>query len=197
VDDTVVWVTLAWPGVEHLSVRELPDAIEADGMVVALMEGYPLRLHYRLGCNPDWTARRVEIQTWGRDGNLTLASDGAGRWTDGAGRVIEELAGCHDVDIAATPFTNTLPIRRLRLRPGESRDLRVVYVSVPALTCRIAVQRYTCLEASDAGGVYRYESGSFAADLRVDADGLVIDYSGLWRRADPCTRSGLWKRTHS
>ena len=53
-----------------------------------------------------------------------------------------------------------------------------------ATTVRAAARRYTCLEASDAGATYRYESGSFQADIRVDAEGLVVDYPGLWRRLE-------------
>lgn len=180
---TVMWESLQWPGAEHLVIETEPGAIVADGMVVAL-DGRPLRLHYRVSCDPDWTTRRLMIQDAGGE-VLTFRSDGTGTWTDGTGRSVESLAGCIDVDIAATPFTNTLPIRRLGLQPGEARDLRVLYVMVPEMTVRAADQRYTCLELSDTGGLYRYESGSFMADLRIDADGLVVDYPGLWRRLWP------------
>ena len=46
---------------------------------------------------------------------------------------------------------------------------------------------HTCLEKSDGGGLYRFLSldGGFTADLLVDADGLVLDYPGLFRRVLP------------
>jgi hypothetical protein len=53
-----------------------------------------------------------------------------------------------------------------------------------ALDVRAVDQRYTCLQTSAHGAVYRFESGDFSADLSVDRDGLVIDYPGGWRRAD-------------
>jgi hypothetical protein len=183
-DTTLVWAALAWPGTEHLVVRTGPDGVEADGLVIAL-DGSPIRLRYRIRCDPDWTVREVVVEETGSRTRMTFRSDGAGHWTDGSGTVVEALAGCIDVDIAATPFTNTLPIRRLRLQPGDSRDLRMVYLTVPELTVRAADQRYTCLDATDAGATYRYESGSFRADIRVDPDGLVVDYPGLWRRLWP------------
>ena len=182
-DATVMWESLQWPGTEHLLVETRLEAITADGMIVAF-DDRPIRLHYRLSCDPDWTTRRLVIQDAGGE-ELTFQSDGAGTWTDGSGRALDALGGCIDVDIAATPFTNTLPIRRLGLQPGETRDLRMLYVMVPELTVRAADQRYTCLKLTDAGGVYRYESGSFQADLRVDPDGMVVDYPGLWRRLWP------------
>ena len=50
-------------------------------------------------------------------------------------------------------------------------------------------QRYTCLERGEYDGRYRYEDEGlfqgFTADLSVDADGLVLDYPGLFRRIRP------------
>ena len=96
-----------------------------------------------------------------------------------------ELEGCIDVDISATPFTNTLPIRRLELEPGQSEELTVTYVRVPELLVGPERQRYGCLEAQTDGGLYRLEAlpSGFTAELPVGAEGLVIDYPGLFRRA--------------
>jgi len=104
------------------------------------------------------------------------------------GEPVPALDGCIDVDISATPFTNTLPIRRLGLKPGEAANLKVAYLAIPEMRVEPARQRYTCLERDDQGGLYRYESldgefAGFTADLPVDAGGLVLDYPGLFRRA--------------
>ncbi len=89
----------------------------------------------------------------------------------------------------STAFTNTLPIRRLGLQPGESAELSVAYIDVPTLGVTPARQRYGCLARSAEEGRYRYESlpsaalpGGFTDDLLVDADGLVVDYPKLFRR---------------
>ena len=102
------------------------------------------------------------------------------------------LKGCLDVDISATPFTNTLPIRRLALQPGSSATLSMVYIAVPRMQVEVTQQRYTCLEVAPSGGRYRFESlrngvSSFTAELPVDRDGLVVDYPGLFRRV------GTWE----
>ena len=98
---------------------------------------------------------------------------------------MRELDGWIDVDISATPFTNTLPIRRLGLEHGESEELTVTYIRVPELLVGPERQRYGCLEAQTDGGLYRFEAlpSGFTAELPVDVDGLVIDYPGLFRRA--------------
>lgn len=183
-DRVALWTATAYPGVEHLELNHRPDAIEVDGLVVAYVDGEALRLAYRLRCDPDWTTRRLEVARHGAGAGLVFESDGAGRWTDGAGVDLPALAGCVDVDLTVTPFTNTLPIRRLSWRAGQARDLSMVYVEVPEMTWRLSRQRYTCLEWGGDGGAFRYESGSFRRDLRVDRDGLVIDYPGLWRRVE-------------
>jgi hypothetical protein len=183
-DRVVMWAATAWPGLEHLEIRERPDAIEVDGLVVAHVDGEALRLAYRIECDTGWTTRRLEVTRRGAEASLAFESDGHGRWTDGAGSELPDLAGCIDVDIAVTPFTNALPVRRLPWHPGQARDLLMVYVAVPEMTFRLANQRYTCLESDQAGSVFGYESGSFRRDLRMDQDGLVTDYPGFWRRVE-------------
>jgi len=183
VDRRVAWLGEEWPGSEHLSVRSLDGSIVAGGIVVAVVEGRPLRLTYSLRCDAGWRLRSVDVEIH-EDRQVHLVSDGEGRWSTASGDPIDELTGCIDVDIRATPFTNTLPIRRLALQPGESRDLRMAFIDVPGLDLSAVDQRYTCLEASLHGGVYRFESGGFSADLSVDRDGLVVDYPGGWRRAE-------------
>jgi hypothetical protein len=91
------------------------------------------------------------------------------------------------VDVSETPFTNTLPIRRLGLASGEYADISVAYFDGTELQPWPEPQRYTCLEKGEGGGLYRFVSldGGFTADLAVDADGLVVDYPGLFRRALP------------
>ena len=103
------------------------------------------------------------------------------------GRAVTYLKGCEYVDIAETPFTNTLPIRRLDLAPGGSADISVAYFDGAELQPWPEPQRYTRLEEGDGGGVYRFLSldGGFTADLPVDSDGLVLDYPGLFRKAFP------------
>ncbi len=167
---------------EHLKLVWSGASILADGVVVGVEEGVPFRLRYELRCDAQWRIRKVTASTlvWGGR-EIRLFADGEGHWTTAGGEPVPTLAGCIDVDISATPFTNTLPIRRLGLRIGESADLKVAYVAVPELSVEPDGQRYTCLKE---GELYRYESlgSDFVADLRVDADGLVLDYPGLFRR---------------
>ena len=181
----VIWANQAETGLEHFYLQPVEQEIIADGIVIGVEEGNAFRIRYRIHCDLKWRVRKVVIQSLeGDEQTLRFVSGGLGHWSDGADSPIPELDGCIDVDITATPFTNTLPIRRLGLTPGESVEIRVVYFIIPQIYVRAEPQRYTCLETSNTGGKYRFESLSdgFTAEIAVDADGLVEDYPGLFKR---------------
>jgi uncharacterized protein len=182
------WEALDWPGLEHVVVSADAAGLRADGQLVLGPPVGPARVTYQLNCDASWRVTRLTISTARAGGSrtLTLSADPDGHWlADGQPR--PDLDGCIDVDISLTPMTNTLPIRRLTWAPGIPQDFDVAYVSAPDLTVRRASQRYTLLSpgASDDTATYRYESGSFRADLTLDGDGFVSDYPGLWRQIWP------------
>ena len=182
----VMWAPWEAPGLEHLRLVTNDGSVVANGLVIGLEAGRPFRIGYEIRCDERWRVQEVRVATpdSGRP-VLELLTDGEGHWNRGGGEPVPELEGCIDVDISATPFTNTLPIRRLGLKPGESEELTVTYVRVPELLVGPERQRYGCLEEQADGWLYRFEAlpSGFAAELPVDADGLVIDYPGLFRRA--------------
>jgi hypothetical protein len=185
----IFWEPSSDLGLEHLRLEVHHERLVADGLILRQMaQGAPVRLWYRLRCDGSARVRGAQVRLWQEDveRRLDLQADGAGRWSDGAGKPLTELDGCTDLDIAATPFTNTLPIRRLGLRPGGAAEIEVVYIAVPDLRVTRVRQRYSCLRADAGGGVYGYENlqNGFRADLPVDADGVVLDYPGQWRRRE-------------
>jgi hypothetical protein len=185
----VFWAALRWSGLEHLRLEPRAGAVVAVAMLTGRQEHADYRLRYRISCDGAWRARTVgvEVTAGGRDRALVLASDGAGTWTDGAGRRLRQVDGTIDVDIAATPFTNTLPIRRLGLPAGGTADVRAAWIRVPSLDVEPLDQRYTRLPDGEAGARWRYESPAhaFTTDLSVDADGVVVDYPPFFERAWP------------
>lgn len=180
----VMWSRSDAPGMEHLALIMRHDEVVADGMVLVVEDGDALRLRYTVRCDSRWRVRGVEVSFVDGGRGLSLTADGEGHWFDGSGAAVPALDDCVDVDITATPLTNTLPIRRLALERGESADIKVAYVTIPDLRVAPDEQRYTCLEADAAGGRYRFEQvgSGFTAVLQVDADGLVEDYPGLFKR---------------
>ena len=175
----LAWTAVQWPGLEHVIARVADSGFRADSELVTAEDG-PFRADYELECDAAWQVRGLTMHVASSAGTrtLTLSVASDGRWTvDGQAR--PDLDGCVDLDINRTPLTNTLPIRRLSWSPDVAVDLDVAYVSVPELDVRPVKQRYTQLQP----GLYRYESGTFQADLPVDDHGFVLDYPGLWQRA--------------
>jgi hypothetical protein len=185
----VLWAAWDEPGLQHLRLTWSNQAgVVADGMIVGMEGDRPFRARYVVRCDARWRVRAVQLDPLDSTGRrVELSADGEGRWTGPEGDPIPVLDGCLDVDISATPFTNTLPIRRLALRPGQSADLAVAYIAVPSLEVTRDPQRYTCLDTGPAGGRCRYDSldSPFTAELPVDPDGLVLDYPELFRRVWP------------
>lgn len=179
-DRTVRWQAWEGDGLEHCRIGQTGAGILAEAAVIGERGGTPYGLAYRVVCQADWRVREVDVAMAG-GARLRLRADGKGHWIDGEGEPLPTLDGCIDVDIAATPFTNSLPIRRLELNRDASADIRVAYVPLPSLEPEAVAQRYTRLGESR----YLYEGlfRSFSAELAVDADGLVIDYPGTFRRA--------------
>ena len=175
------WQNWAGDSLEHLVLRIGQGGATADSAILGTAEGDAFAARYHVACDRDWRVQTAAVHVTGVEQSLELASDGAGRWRDGAGNRLAELDGAIDIDITATPFTNTLPIRRLGLGERAAAEFVVAYVRLPELRVTAERQRYTCL---DNGRHYRFESldGGFMREIEVDVDGLVVTYPGLFRR---------------
>lgn len=184
-DRTVMWMQWNNLGMEQLHIENNRVGINADGVVVGIRDGKPFRIRYQIDTDLQWRVQQLKVELLDQASQkLQLKSNGAGRWQQGDGTSVPELDGCIDVDLSATPFTNTLAIRRLALQPGDVQELSVVFVAVPEMEFRAVPQRYTCLETNSQGGMYKYEGllRNFSADLLIDRDGLVIEYPNAFRR---------------
>lgn len=176
------WASIESVGTEFLQVDVEPGGITANGVVVGEADGVAYGLVYSVTLDADWRIRAVEIARPADGHCLRLRSDGEGRWHDLlTGARLPLLDGCIDADIAATPFTNTLPIRRCPWKTGQQRTFDMAYVSVPNLLPSRKQQRYTCIEEKNR---FLFETlpPDLQAELTIDAHGYVVDYPGLFRR---------------
>lgn len=173
------WRPLEGEGIEHLTLTATANVVRAHAVVIGERGGTPYGATYQVVLDPDFATRAFAITTTdGRTLALTKGEDG--RWHDNARRTLAALDGCIDIDLAGTPFTNTLPIRRGDWKQGESRTFSMLYVPFDTFEPRVDRQVYTCLNDR----LFRYEAAErdFAADLPVDEDGLVTDYPTLFKR---------------
>lgn len=178
--NAVLWQQLDGSGMEYCRVSAHEAGPTIDGVVV-VSDAVPWQIDYEVRCDPRWRTRAVTIRAGAgvEDRALALAVDDHGRWTVDR-QVRADLQGCFDVDLGFTPSTNTLPIRRLRLRVQQSETIDAAWVEFPSLTVHRVPQRYTRLDER----TYRYENvpTGFAADVTVDSDGLVVAYPPGWER---------------
>ncbi|HWJ72532.1 MAG TPA: putative glycolipid-binding domain-containing protein [Kaistia sp.] len=175
----VRWKSWDGNGIEHLVFADRETGISGEGAILSGGDAH-FAATYEVACHASGTVARAQVAVAGGP-KLTLQSDGDGKWRNGEGKRLTSLAGALDVDFSASPFTNTLPIRRLGLAEGQSGEVTVLYVRFPDLELSLDRQRYTCLERDRR---YRYEAadGSFEAEIEVDGQGLVTLYDGLFRR---------------
>lgn len=172
---TVRWAVVDGDGVEELTVTWENEAWTASGRVER--EGGN-GVHYVVRLSPLWHVRQFLLFRDLDEPDLWLGTDGHGRWGEinGAHRV--DLDGGIDVALDVTPFTFSIPVRRMALAVGEASATVLLDVDVDTLGVvpaaaelrRVAEHRY---ELERADGTTR---------LDVDDHGLVIDVPGRFRR---------------
>ncbi|MDG5471251.1 putative glycolipid-binding domain-containing protein [Jeotgalibacillus sp. ET6] len=174
---------IIWKNLETIGRREeafltkKDKGITVTSSVAGSEYSYPVTYHLQLDLK--WAVQKAEI-THG-DKTLTLSSNGEGRWSKN-GDHLEEAEGVVDIDISATPFSNTLPINRFSWETGQSRKLDVLYIDVPALTCQKVEQVYTFTGEVGEYRTFLYQCRDYETTIKVDKDGLVVDYPEAFQR---------------
>lgn len=173
----VLWQGLIAPSMERFILAAAPNGLEFSGLILQAHQGIPYVARYTIQVDQAWRSQAVEVEleNGGRT-SLSLQDDGAGHWT-GDREGLAALDGCYDVDLEWSPSTNTLPIRRLGLAPGESKAVSAAWIRFPSLQVERLEQTYERLDERR----YRYRSGRFTAELLVDDDSLVMQYGFNWK----------------
>ncbi|MET8229565.1 putative glycolipid-binding domain-containing protein [Micromonospora sp. NPDC005298] len=202
---SIFWSRTDTAGSEQVLLDD-GNGLAARGTLLAV-DPIPWTARYQVATAPDWSTTRVEVEAegsgWLRRVTLERAS---GRWrvttaeqgdldaalvaaghpraglpgTDDPDRLADAL----DVDLSGSPLFNALPFHRLGMAAQAAdmpRRITVAWVLLPGLEVVAAEQTYTGL----GPGRVRFASGTFTADIDVDADGYVVRYPGLAERIDP------------
>ena len=139
-------------------------------------------LQYVIRISPTWQVRQFLLFRDMDEPDLWLGTDGRGNWGEMNGAHRRELDGCIDMCLSCTPFTSTIPIRRLSLPVGTTAEIVVATIDVETLDVQPDPQRYTRLDSHR----WRFEQLDTERSIEFDVDefGLVIDYPPSFRRAD-------------
>ncbi|RPE13655.1 hypothetical protein EGT74_09115 [Chitinophaga lutea] len=177
----VVWKGLYYQIMEYCNIETTDTDIRIDGTIVGVADDLPLSVTYDIVTDSAWRVASLEmaIEQGGECTWISIQRDPDGKWTQ-SGHARPEWADCIDIDISLTPFTNTLPINRLRPGPTERTRLDVLYINVLKGEIKPVEQHYTRLSEN----VYLYEGvvRDFKAELTVDEDGVVTTYPELFTR---------------
>ena len=172
----ILWQGLIAPSMERFVAAATDHGFQLSGLILQAHDDAPYVATYSIQVDDAWRTREVnvELENDGRR-RISLTANGAGRWSRDAER-LSDLDDCIDIDLEWSPSTNTLPIRRLGLAPGETKAVAAAWLRFPSLEVQRLDQSYERLDERR----YRYRSGRFTADLSVDDDGMVLRYGVNW-----------------
>jgi uncharacterized protein len=199
---SVMWKPVDQPGLEICELVELPNWC-LRGTVLTSFDGLNAQVTYGVVCDSGSSQYSREGPWATQTASIKLAVNGEERelylhrlhthWEihdpklhrSVRKQIREDLADCIDVDLGVTPATNTLPIRRLNLSIGESKEVTAAWVRFPSLDVQPLVQTYTRLREFE----YRYQSPNFETRVLVDDLGLVVEYEQGWTRVSSSNKS--------
>lgn len=177
----ILWTGREYYSLEHCVADVTATGTQINSVIIGTYKEKIYRVDYHIETNAQWETVLAEINCYhnNRRHSIRLESDGNGNWTINHQKA-DRFQGCMDVDIPLTPFTNTLPIRRLGLEQNQSQEIRVIYCDLLNEDIFPVNQKYTCLSPNE----YHYENvpNDFEARIKVDEDGFVVDYPALFVR---------------
>jgi hypothetical protein len=141
--ETIHWRDWSGYGLEHAVLSKRAGCIEVQSAVICGPIGAGFAALYSIKLDSGWCVIEMQASLLGTAESVYLRRTAEGHWFDGNNRSLPHLNGIFDVDLSITPFTNSLPIRRLKLRVGESAEIVTAYVAFPQLTLSRDSQRYT------------------------------------------------------
>jgi uncharacterized protein len=169
-----------WRRIDQAGLELARFDIEKHGVTVSstLVDGgeAPFSLRYIWTLDPDWRTRTLRIEHMnGEDRWLTIERASEASWRIDRGPA-PHLDGCVELDLSATPFCNSLAIRRL----GEDGEFDAAYIAADTMTVVPSRQRYERISETywrfhDLGVAH-----GFTAALELDSNGLVARYEGLF-----------------
>lgn len=171
---TARWQTWDGDGDETVTMRW-----ENEGWTVTSDVGREA-VSYAIRLSATWQVSQFLLFRDMEDPDLWLGHDGRTQWGEMNGAHRTDLDGCTDIDLHVSPFTNSLPIRRLQLDVGDAADITAAVIDVETLGVIPVDQRYEHV----APGQWRktHLKTGLASEFRVDEYGLVHDEPDLFRR---------------
>jgi hypothetical protein len=181
IQQNILWTGVYYHSLENCFISVTTSWAEIRSCIVGGHEDTIYKVDYLIKVNRNWETMYVKIrsQMAGTIHSFLFQQTIPGNWTID-GHPSDEFRGCSDIDISLTPFTNSLPIKRLKLNVHEERQIDVLYFDILGRDVKRVRQKYTRLSELE----YKFENvpNDFEAIIQVDQSGLVVSYPGLFER---------------
>ena len=175
----VTWKGKFYESLEHCSIKQSAKRTTIASTIVGVHKRNIYQLNYLVETNNKWETKlaEVEIVLNNTRQKITCKKEKGKYFING--KRSADFDSVTDIDITLTPFTNTLPIRRLLLKNGEKATINVAYFDVFEKTLKPATQHYSKISARE----YLFQTGNkdFRATITIDSDGLVTNYPALFK----------------
>jgi len=177
---------ILWTGIEYRSLENCILTItdkgsEISSSIIGAYANELYKIDYQIRTNQYWETNFFEIKSQLNNTIeiISFQKEGKESWYVN-GQPDGKFNGCIDIDISLTPFTNTLPINRLKLSEKEAVQIEVLYVDVLGRKIMPVQQKYSRLSQTD----FKFENvpNDFESVITVDDLGLVVEYPGLFKR---------------
>ncbi|MGN8055392.1 putative glycolipid-binding domain-containing protein [Pedobacter sp. 22163] len=173
------WEGLEYKSLENCTLTETDNGVAITSIITGQVNNQAIKISYKILTDTLWATYFVEINVISGRNEKTLLLEKKGAYWLVNNTIDHRFDGCVDIDISLTPFTNTLPIRRLVFNGQLSNRIEVIYIDIIADMIIPVRQYYT--KISDSVYLYEDEKSTFKAELKTDSYGLVIEYPKLFR----------------
>ncbi len=175
----IIWTGLYYHSLENCLLKQSPlIGNDVKSTIIGYHNNHIYKIDYQITTTENWEPIRVIIRTQVDDlREIITLKKLQGKYVLN-GKANSEFDDITDIDISLTPFTNSLPINRLKLKDKERQVIDVLYFDLLEKVIRPVKQVYTKL--SNYEYVYENYDKSFQANIIIDEEGLIVDYPGLF-----------------
>jgi len=135
-------------------------------------------LDYVVRCDAGWHTLSADIAGTHADKTIRLTLHRIGDDWMMNDQSQPQVSGARDVDLAFTPATNLMPLRRLQQAGDHPLNTRAAWLRYPSCVLTLLDQTYTGTSSEIVS--YAAQQTAYATQLCVDHSGFVTLYPDLW-----------------
>lgn len=177
----IIWKGIFYNSLENCIVSFTVEGLRAKSVIVGYTDESSFLIEYEVKTNHLFETQCATINYRYKSTQriIRLTRHNSNEWIIN-GELDESLRGSKDIDISLTPFSNTLPVKRLSFDKIAEYKIKVIYIDIFGDKVRPVYQKYIKLSSN----LYRFENvpKDFEAEIEFDELGLVTYYPQLFDR---------------